>query len=305
MFANHREKLRRVDKTTVKLKGIHFTKAFLFGLFRYVLLIGICFAILYPLLFKVAAMFMGPDDLIDPTVKYFPREFSLDNIKRTMEALNYWETLLNTLLLSLSVALIQTFISAMVGYGLARFKFRGRTVLFGLMLLTIVIPPQTTLTPLFIQFRNLGILNTILPFILMSLTCLGLKNGLYIFILSQSFRGLPKALEESAYIDGAGAYRTFFRIVLPNARAMLITVFLFSFTWQWTESTYTSLFLPSFNVFSALMTKVADIVNENSPVIASALDNTAIILVIIPIILIYVVLQRYFVESMETSGIVG
>ena len=130
------------DKWAIRRKSVNIFTKFAFGLFRYVLLIGTCFVILYPLITKISIMFMSPEDLVDSTVTYFPRNFTTENIEMAAEAMDYWGTLLKTLLLSVSVGIIQMTISALVGYGLARFKFKGKGILFALVIMTIVIPPD-------------------------------------------------------------------------------------------------------------------------------------------------------------------
>ncbi len=274
---------------------------------RAIILIGLCYIILYPFLVKITAAFMSEKDLLDPTVKYFPREATTATITRVMEELNYWQTLLNTTLLSVGVGLCQMLVAAVSGYGLARYKFKGRGLLFGLTIVTLMVPTQVTLIPLNLTFQNffgINLLNTPVPLILLAITGQGIKNGLYIYLMRQFYRGLPKELEESAYIDGAGPLRCFIRVILPNAIPMLITVFLFSFTWQWTENVITPIFMPRSDIFARLMTMVAAASRDN-PIMVSVLNNTSSLLVIIPILIVFFFLQRYFVEGMERSGIVG
>lgn len=290
-----------------KVARTSFLGSLAWKIIRAIILIGLCYVILYPFLVKVVAAFMSEKDLLDSTVKYFPREPSLDTINRVMDELEYWKTLLYTTLLSTGVGLCQVIVAALCGYGFARFKFRGRGLLFGLTLVTLIVPSQVTLVPLNLTFQNffgMNILNTPAPFILLAITGQGVKSGLYIYLLRQFFRGLPKELEESAFIDGAGSFRTFISVVLPNAIPMLVTVFLFSFTWQWTENVITPTFMPRANIFSRMMTMVAAASRDN-PIIVSVLNNTSSLLVILPILIVFLFMQRYFVESMERSGIVG
>ena len=138
------------------------------------------------------------------------------------------------------VSVLQLAISCLVGYGFARFKFKGRNILFFIVILSLIVPAQTILIPLYFRFSSIGLLNTIWPVVILSACGIGLKNGLYIYLMRQFFRGMPRELEQSAYIDGAGPLRAFVQIILPNAFNMMITVFLFSFTWQWTCLLYTS-----------------------------------------------------------------
>ena len=152
----------------------------------------------------------------------------------------------------------------------------------------------------------LNLLDSYWPFIILSVACLGFKNGLYIYLVRQFFRNMPKELEESGVIDGAGFLRIFYRIMLPNARPILITVFLFSFSWQWTDYYYSNLFFVSNQVLSktlSMMTTYGDMMID--PVVVDAVISSAIFLVLVPIFLLYLVLQRFFIQGIERSGIVG
>ena len=122
--------------------------------------------------------------------------------------------------------------------------------------------------------------------------------------MRQYFQGLPVELEESAYIDGAGPYRTFVSIMWPNARNMILTVFIFSFSWQWTDSNITPMYLQEMKLFSTMASTLMES-NLVNPVEVSAINNVAMLLIVLPLLLIFIVLQRYIVKGVETSGIVG
>ena len=146
------------------------------------------------------------------------------------------------------------------------------------------------------------------PMVLLSASGLAFKNGLYIFLLRQFFRGVPDELEESAYIDGSGTFRTFFRIIIPLSVPMLITVFLFAFCWQWTDSFYTSLFYNSGKI--KLISKIVKvpsnlmkIVNDYPSGYRTAIINTCGILVILPLVILYAFCQRFLVQGIERSGL--
>ena len=174
-------------------------------------------------------------------------------------------------------------------------------------MLTLMIPAQTIQLPLYIRFANflgmdISLTNTIWPLTIMSATGLGLKNGLYIYLMRQFFRGLPKELENSAYIDGAGFFRTFFSIMLPNAANMMITVFLFAFTWQWTDTTYNSMLMPDMDLLANKASMVASSIEDEAQI--AAINDTACLLIIFPLLIVFLFAQRYFIQSIERSGLV-
>lgn len=321
--AETRHKRRTLNIHTLSLYG--------WALVRGVIIIGICFLILYPTIVKIFVSFMSENDLYDITVKYIAKNPTFENIKKVWTAMKYPQAFWNTLKISLMTSVMQLISCTIVGYGFARFNFKGKNLLFALVILTMIVPPQTIMIPLFLHFRyfdlfnivtlitgkkGINLLNSPWPFVLMSATGMGLKNGLYIYIMRQFFRGMPKELEEAAYVDGASMFRTFYQIMLPSAVPAMVTVFLFSFVWQWTDTFYSNLFLQNLRVLSVAVSSITyDIIQQIywetgvntslSPAVSSMYTNTASLLVILPLIVIYLVAQKYFVESIERTGIVG
>ena len=175
--------------------------------------------------------------------------------------------------------------------------------------------PDTAAFKMF-EAGGINMLNTYWPFVVLSLTGLAFKNGLYIFLLRQFFMGVPDELEESAYIDGSGVFKTFFTIILPISIPMMITVFLFSFSWCWTDDFYTSssMFFPG-RTAPELLTSALNITDSNMPstlkdqkymVIApyvTAIKNTAGLMIIAPLVVMYAFCQKFLVQGIERSGL--
>ena len=276
------------------------------ALVRAVIILGLCYVILYPFFVKTVTAFMPYQDLLDPTVRFVPKHFTLDNLRTVFSRLDYGRTLLNTSLLSVGTALLTTMISSFVAYGFARYAFKGNGLLFAGVILPLIVPPQTIIIPLFLRFRFfagfLNLLDTPLPIMILSLTGLSLKNGLFIFMLRQFYKNLPHELEEAAWLDGCGAMDTYFRVMLPSARTLLITVFLLSLSWNWTDTLYAPLFLPGVQLFANMVGMSA---SGESPIMAGIMQNLGALLAVLPLALIYIVLQKFFVQSVERAGIVG
>ena len=231
---------------------------------KFVLMLGVSFVIIYPFIARIAGSFMTREDIIDSTVSLIPKNPTVEIYKALIAENHYWEALRNTVILSLICAIIQMLVSCLVGYGLAKFKFKGNKTIMALVVFTMIIPHSALSSAIrlhFTQFdlfnvltwRNRGLIelvakktldlsDTFAPYIILSAGGLALKNGLYIYLMRQFFKGVPDELEESAYVDGSGVFRTFFQIILPLAVPMMITVFLFSFSWQWTDQFYSELF---------------------------------------------------------------
>ncbi|HWT76933.1 MAG TPA: carbohydrate ABC transporter permease [Mobilitalea sp.] len=275
---------------------------------RAVIITGLCFIILYPFFLKVVDSFKSVEDLIDPMVKFIPKHFTINNVKSIIQNMDYPKAVAVTALIAGIVGFLQMFTTSLIGYGFARFKFKGHRILFLMVIMTLIVPPQTIVIPMFMKFRfflfgKVSLIDTIWPIIIMSVTGLGIKNGLYIFMLRQHFRNLPKELEEAAYIDGYNNLQTFFKIILPSSKTMLVTVFLLAFSWQWTDTLYSGLYLRNFPIMPNLMSTAAPIVS--SPTMQLILNNSAAVLGILPLALVYFIGQNFFVKGVERSGIVG
>lgn len=288
----------------------------IFTMLKAVIIFGICFMIIYPFLMKFIVAFMAEVDLYDPTVRYLPRNFSLENIRAVMSALKWNKTFIFSIGMAFGISALTVLSCTLAAYGFARFKFPGSKILFGIVIFTLIVPPQTLGLSIFIRFRDFdffglynaitgnsnNLLNTMWPFIIMSGLAVGFRNGLYIYLLRQYFKGIPKVFEEAAYIDGAGAFRTFGQIILPGAIPIMVTVAMFSFAWQWTDNFFTTLIAPQSNLISTMISAVSAYMD---PIRSSMMRNTTAFLVAIPIILLYLLFQKFLVEGIERSGIVG
>ena len=289
---------------------------------RFGLLVGICFIILYPLLRQFSAAVMHPDDMYDLTVNWIPRQLTKLNFEVAWNMLDYPRSLLNTLGVTALLSALELAATMIIGYGFARWRYPGSNLVFALVVLSIVIPPQMVMIPLFLNFRyfdllglipepGINLIGSFWPLVLMALTGTAKRSGLFIFITRNFFRGMSTSLEEAAYVDGAGHLKTFFRIMLPNARPIAMIVFLFSFVWNWNDLFYTNLFLPGAKL---LQLRLATINSQyNLPWANKAVEGTYIQLVnnagmllyVLPVLILYAFLQRYFVESIEKTGLVG
>ncbi|SEL25576.1 multiple sugar transport system permease protein [Butyrivibrio sp. ob235] len=295
---------------------------------RFILLFGMCFMILQPILNKISVSFMTEQDLYNPIVIAIPEHFTTANYRLAAELMNYSQALVNSLIVALTIALLQITVCTLVGYGFARFDFPLKKIWFACVILVILIPPQTIASSLHLHFRFFDILGlfklttgstlnlrgSAIPYYLMSAGCMGLKNGLYIFIIRQFFRGLPIDLEEAAYVDGCGMLKTFVRIMLPQAKPPITSCFLFAFVWQWTDGFYSRLFLGNTKLVSTSLSRIIDSlgayiqrINGVKTTISVAYSNcilaTGTLMIIMPLIILYLFAQRAFVESIASTGI--
>ncbi len=299
-----------------------------YQILRAILLFGLCFLILQPLLNKLSLSFMKEKDLYDPTIIVVPRNFTTENYRLLSELIGYWKALMNSLGISVLSSALQVAFCTLVGYGFARFKFPLKRFWFACVLLVIIVPPQTIMSSLYLNFRffdifgiiklitgsTINLQNSIIPYMLLCMTCMGLKSGLYIFLIRQYFRGIPKELEEAAYVDGCGNFATFIRIMLPDATPILTSCFLFAFVWQWTDSFYSKMFLGKITLLSNKLTAITGILTDylvvingtgSKPSIAygQMMISTGMIMSIIPLLLIYIIAQKGFVESLSQTGL--
>ena len=299
-------------------------KSGLVRIFQGVIILGICYMILAPVLGILANSFFSNSDAYSPMVYLLPQNPTLERYETALKMMDYWTTMKNSLLYTLLLMVIQILVCSMVGYGFARFKFPGKKILFACVVVMIVIPTHTIMLPLYMTFKQfdpfglctlilgkpLSLMGTTWPMYILTIFGCGLRSGLYIYIFNQFFRGLPKELEEAALVDGAGTWYTYFGIMLRNATPSVITVAVFSMVWQYNDTFYAKLFLigQENSVGLRISSLVANIANQlqiYDKTIQELYLDAGIVLILVPIVLIYVFLQKYFIEGVERSGIVG
>ena len=326
-------KLSFTEKFAKKLKESYTWIKALINFFRFILMLGVSYVILYPFFTKIAGSFMTKEDIVDATVSLIPKHFTLEIYQAIIAENHYFQALFNTLMLSLLCALFQTFVACLIGYGLAKFKFKGNKLIMVVVVLTMIIPHSAMKLALLQHFTNFDILtvmawnyngpielifgeplhltNSYWPLIVLSMFGLAFKNGLYIYLMRQFFKGVPDELEESACVDGSGTFRTFLQIIIPLSVPMMITIFLFSFSWQWTDEFYTSVFFGGPQA-PWMMPKLIEEVplhlqfnHSGMKIYENVIDNTAGIMIILPLVIMYLFCQRYLVQGIERSGLVG
>ncbi len=291
-------------------RGGFLSKALTYGV-----LVGMGFVYLYPVLYMVSLSLMNSADLVDSTVVWIPRSISLDGFTKAINALGFWDGLKVSVFLSFSASLFQTISLACSGYGLARFDLPLKKLWFALIVLVFLIPSSVTLIPRYMLFNGYKMVGTIWPTLITALGGQGVKSSLFLLVFYQFFSSYPKALDEAAMIDGAGSLRVFIRVAIPMAIPAITVTFLFSFIWFWNETMQLSLlsgasartlpirlaaFVDSFNKLypSNDNTSVGGALNE-------AIRLAGTLLSILPLMIIYLLLQKTFVQSVERTGIAG
>lgn len=308
------------------------------SLFRMIIIFGLSFVIIFPIFQQITLAFRHPADIQNPLVIWIPEKFSLLNFQIAFVILKYEVSLFNNIRVALICMIGQIFCSVLAGYALSRLKFKGSNIIFILIMMTFIIPPQAVSVSRMLYFANFDILGIIKLFnngqtislsgrriilYIMSFTGQGINSAIFVFLFRQFFRGIPIELEESAEIDGAGVVRTFWSVMLPNARGVMITVALFSFVWQWNDVYYTELLgiSDNFPLLTMQLKNTAERLESvmklyglehlvdpeirGNALFTSLVANTAGFMMCLPLLIGYLFVQKLFVEGIERTGIVG
>lgn len=306
------------DKVRKYMLGSKDREGFLKMFVIYALLICIGFIYLYPIIHMISNSFMSLDDLLDSSIKWIPSSVNLSNYIQAAKSMDFWKALGQSIIIAGVPTLCNVVSCSLIGYGLARFEFPGKKIILGIIIFSFVLPSQITMIPTYVLYSNMGILGTLWSFILPSILGMGINGPIFILIFYQFFKQVPKVLIEAAQIDGAGYLKSFIRISLPSAIPAIITVTLFSFVWYWNESYLTEMYVHGVMTTSGWTTLVIQLDNfaSNYSSYATTATNAATslnesinmagtMLSILPLLLMYFVLQRYFVESIDRTGITG
>jgi multiple sugar transport system permease protein len=275
--------------------------------FLYFLLIDGAFIFLLPILYMLIISFFTPEDLLDSSIRWIPVHFHWQNYLEAFRITHYQKAVLITLVVTLAAIFGQTVFCSLAGYALARLSFPGKKWLFGAVLFILVIPAQALILPNYIYFSRLKLIHSLWPLILPELLGNGLYGALFVFVFRQVFMGIPKDLEDAAAIDGAGVVKTFRSIIAPVVKSAYVTVGLFSFVWHWNEYTRPLYYLDTDNqtLTFALSTLFAFDFRTGRTIAGEAVQGAGVILVMAPVILIYIFVQKYFVQGVQMTGIKG
>ena len=300
-------------------------------IFRMVLLISIGFVIIYPLLYMIVTSLVSRNGFFNSTRVWIPESISpAFNYKIAMELLDYGSSMKSTLLYEIVSAFIEVAACSVTAYGFARFKFRGKGIMLGVLFLTILVPDMMVLIPRMANYSKMdvlgilglfdkltgidlrpNILGSVAAFWLPSIFSMGLRSGIIIYIYMQFFSGFPKELEEAAWIDGAGPVKTFLRIAIPSSGVVIITVVVFSLIWHWNDFQLCSMYLNDkyplamqLDMLPTNLTTMGYYLNPETPE-TLAFQMAGCVLFVTPMLIVYMILQRWFIESIDRVGITG
>ncbi|MDD2648272.1 MAG: carbohydrate ABC transporter permease [Eubacteriales bacterium] len=314
-----RTPLERREHLRKLLLGSNEKQGVLLNIVVYTLLISIAFIFLYPVLYMLSTSLMPKEDLLDTAAKWIPSSIYTKNYTDAMQTMDYWNSLLKNLAIAFFPTLAQVVVCSLVGYGFARYNFPLKSLLMVILMLSFLLPAQLTIMPNYVLFANLGLKGTIWAFIVPAVLGMGFKSALFILIFYNFHRQVPNVLLEAAQIDGTSGFGAYFRIAVPLSLPAVVTVILFSFVWYWNETNLTQVYLgyasSRNNGLTTLLIELQKFETSYEALYSQwdaspnklngAIRMAGTMLSILPLLLGYLGLQRYFIESVDKSGITG
>ena len=298
------------------LFGSYEKSGFLVKFALYLVLTVVSYIYLYPLLKMLVTSFMSVDDLVNDAVHWIPTGIDFDNFKQAFEVMDFGNTISDTLQLSVIPALCQVVICCLTGYAFSRYKFKGKALCWGLLILTFVLPSQATMVPTYLIYKDMDIIGTLWTFVLPALLGQGFKSTIITLVFYLFFSQISTAQIAAASIDGCGQFKVFFYIALPCVGAAFIIGFLFSLVWYWNETYLTSMYVSNSSIGNAnsmttLLVKLTQfeasykMLNEGTGdnTINEAIRMAGTVICITPLLTVYFVLQKYFVQSVDMVGL--
>lgn len=304
-------------------------KSVFVSVIRALFLISFSYILIYPLIYMISTALKSVTDYSDPTVVWIPKFATLDSFEKALRVTDYFKNLWNTVRFEVVAAVIEVFSCSVFAYGLSRFKMKFKGVMMFFLILTIMVPDIMLIVPRMMTYKQLdffGILNlfrvvtgidlrpdivdTAWAFYLPSLFGVGLKGGLLIFIYMQFYKGLPNELEEAAWLDGAGPIKTFVKIALPSSGVVILTNFIFSVIWHWNDFFLAVMYTYDDRPLAVVLNDIKQYMYlvlqmDYTSTVNYGVPLAACVMFIIPPLLLYMVLQRKFIQSIDRIGIVG
>lgn len=308
------QRLRHIDHYTTAFRyfiiGKEANQGFLFKLFIYCICICTAYVYINPILYMMTTMVKNLSDLLDPTVTWVPKTIYFQHLKQAFTGLHYDKAFFYSLGLSVFSSIFQVIACAIAGYSFARLRIPLKNFWYACLIITFIVPPQITVLPMIIAFNELGLANKMWILLIPTLFGHGVKGALFVFIFRQFFSTQPKELEEACKMDGASAFKAFWRVMLPLSKPAMLVVFLFSFVWNWNDFYYPSMFLtgakevPLSMEIARFNSSLNFSENQGLVIFLEPIKMSASFLVIVPPLILYLFTQRWFVESVERTGLV-
>lgn len=264
-------------------------------LFGYLVAILIAISILVPIVWLFVSSFKTDAGVIQYPPKFFPKEWTFHQYQYVDRSIPIFSMTKNTVIFAGGVTIISLFFDSLAGYAFARMNFKGKKILFSIILLTMMVPFQIIMTPLYIEVYKLNLLNTYAGLILPRAT-----SAFGIYMMSSFFAGLPKSLEESGRIDGMGEFRIYFSLMLPLCKPAIVSLGIFHFMNNWNDLLYPLMLTSSADkrtLSAGLAVLVGNKVIKYGPTLAATMISLA------PLLVLYLFCQKYFVEGIAATGI--
>lgn len=311
------------------ISAAYYAGKIVFSVLRWFFLIAVGYIIIEPLLYLLTMSIRTPADYYDVTVVWIPKHFTLDHYKRIILEMDLWRPMLNSSIIAFGSTFGQIFVGAMTGYGFARFKFKGNGLLFILVIVTIMMPTQMIQIPNYLVMMDLdffGLFKAIFghgtgirltdsfaAFLVPAFLGQGMKAGLFILIFRMFFLTMPVELEEAARIDGCGHFRTYISVMLPNAKTPIFIMGLFSIVWYWADyfGPHSLLFDDKKKPLAVTLYDINDVLNkyleseERVTAYKMPLWNASLLFGLLPLLVLFILAQKFFKQGLERSGIVG
>lgn len=310
-------RLAGVANRKTYIAGKRHARSVMTHIVRTLFLLGVGFVTLYPVLYMISASFMSVSDTLNPTTVWVPSSLNWFNFRMAFKLMNYSATLMNTVKLVVPCVALQVVSCLFIAYGFARFRFKGRGILFILLIFNIIVPAKCYMIPIYVLMSDLELLNTYFQFYLQAALGVGIRSALYIFILRQVFMNMPKELEEAAYIDGCSPLQTFLRVMVPNVISSALTVTVFSLVWYYNDYTMSGMLLNKNYPLAVAITNASTALDSQAQyltgqamiadikIMRASILAAACLITVIPLIVIYILVQKHFTEGVERTGIVG
>lgn len=263
----------------------------------YTILIVAAILCLLPFIWMISASLManGHSNVYPP--RFLPDKVTFIQYKNLFARLNIVRYFFNSLVVSVGVTLVSLFINSMAGYAFAKYKFAGEKNLFKLLLSFMIVPAQVTMLPLFLMLKYMGLINTYLAVIIP-----GMASVFGIFLIRQYLLAIPDSLIEAAKIDGASDFQIYFTLILPLAKPILITLAIFTFMGTWNDFLWPLIVMTNDSMYT-LPVALANLMGEHNQ--DTELMMAGSVVTIIPVILVFLSLQKYYIEGIMLGGIKG